>query len=237
MRKLFLLVTAMLAGAAVASASGINLSWDNCSTFGNPYEAFACNTNTGAHRLVGSFVAPAGVSMMTANEISIEIQSAGPMPSWWEFYQPGSCRQASLVPSFDFTGLIGCLDSWHGAGYGGIAAYQTLASDRRKIVAVVATDYLTAGPLSEGSEYYSFIMDINNDKTVGAGSCAGCDVTACIQLTSIRLDQPVGFGDYTLTNPVISTFALWQPALTGPGCPGVVPNRHSTWGAVKSLYR
>ena len=83
-----------------------------------------------------------------------------------------------------------------------------------------------------------------NAKTVGLGSCAGCLTPVCIVLNSvnvvagtsanIKLSGP--------TNGIDSNVATWQggagvSTLLGQGCPAATPNRNTTWGQVKSLYR
>ena len=70
-------------------------------------------------------------------------------------------------------------------------------------------------------------------------SCAGCTDGACIVLNSIQLTQPIGVGDYTISNPILRNWVQWQggaTTITG-GCPLATPTRSTTWGSVKSLYR
>ena len=64
--------------AAPACAQRINLGWNDCPS-GASYaltERFACDTNAGVHTLVGSFVAPAGITAMSANEVVIDMVTA-----------------------------------------------------------------------------------------------------------------------------------------------------------------
>jgi hypothetical protein len=86
---------------------------------------------------------------------------------------------------------------------------------------------------------------INNAKTTGTGSCAGCTDGACIVLNSVKVTQPATVHqDYTITNPLGRAYVLWQAGGANPGsgpngtgCPGATPTRNETWGSVKSLYR
>src|SRR5580765_9043149 len=98
--RFILVATApLLLGAAPAWAAGINLGWNDCPG-GATYsltQTFACNTNAGSHTLVGSFVAPAGVEMMSANEIVIDIQTGGAGLSGCWTYGTGQCRTASSL--------------------------------------------------------------------------------------------------------------------------------------------
>ena len=61
MKKSLLIAGALLiTGAAAASASGINMSWNDCGATGTQNVTFACNANAGApFSGIASFVAPA----------------------------------------------------------------------------------------------------------------------------------------------------------------------------------
>src|SRR5215471_16354519 len=89
-------VAALIVGAAPARTAGFNLGWNDCP--GGPtyalLETFACDTNLGLHSLVGSFVAPAGINAMSANEVIIDVEAGeSSVPDWWRF-GTGQCRQA-----------------------------------------------------------------------------------------------------------------------------------------------
>jgi hypothetical protein len=87
-------------------------------------------------------------------------------------------------------------------------------------------------------EYYFFKVSINNTRSTGNGSCAGCSDGACIVLNSIQVTQTAGVGDYTLTNPLTPQHIQWQGGGNiGGQCPAATPARSATWGSVKSLYR
>jgi hypothetical protein len=117
--------------------------------------------------------------------------------------------------------------------------------------------------LSPGQEYFAFSLTINHAKTVGTGSCAGCDVPAVVYLSAIAIydGEPC---EILLTNGANwsgSQWVSWQQGyptdivrgcgLSGPLCNkcafpnarlvvvpyDVTPTRHSNWGKVKSLYR
>src|SRR5947207_13699112 len=92
--------------AAPACAQRIDLGWNDCPS-GASYaftEGFACDTNAGVHTLVGSFVAPAGITAMSANEVVIDMVTASAaLADWWTF-GTSQCRpQTSLQGNFDFT--------------------------------------------------------------------------------------------------------------------------------------
>ncbi len=239
-KSLLLCVAALAISATVASAAGVNLAWNDCG--GPSNKTFACTSNTGNNFIFGSFVAPAGVSAMTANEIVIDLQSqATVIPAWWEFKNTGSCRSTALAISFDGTTAVGglCADYWAGQGAGGIGAYRTdLGANRRRVVAVGAVPQAAAGPIDADAEYFSFRLGVSNVKTVGTGSCAGCLEPVCLVLNTIKITQPVGVGDFSLSNAANSNFVTWQNGFSADGgCPAATPTRSTTWGSVKALYR
>jgi hypothetical protein len=112
---------------------------------------------------------------------------------------------------------------------------------------------VAAIPLTAGQEYYDFKMLLLNTKTVGTGSCSGCDVAAAIGLTYLEVDQVTGTGpNVIMSGPQYITdrsTAGWQcPAAFSWTCDGAgcsfdlhptcaTPALRSTWGAIKAFYR
>src|SRR2546425_117311 len=93
MKKIVLIAGMLLAaGASMASASGINLSWNDCGTFGTANQTFACNTNSGVNTLVASFIPPAGLNNFEgiASQVDITTDQAA-LPDWWA-HGSGFCR-------------------------------------------------------------------------------------------------------------------------------------------------
>jgi len=241
-------VLALLTGAAPASAAGFNLGWNDCPS-GPTYallETFACDSNEGFHTLVGSFVAPAGVNAMSANTVTIDIQTGGAsLANWWTFGS-GQCRaSASLLGTSVFTaGPFTCYDYWQGGAIGALG-WRVLPSttNRCQILGVFA---LPAGdpsiaPVAEGIEVYSFKAIINNDRSAGQGACAGCSDEACIVLNVLTIHQPEPQPpQIRLTNPETAQHVIWQGWSTADPnnqCPAVTPARSRTWGSIKALYR
>ena len=232
----FLLATSSVAGAC----GGINLSWDDCGSFGGDrLRTFECNTNVGVQPMVGSFVAPSGVDSLIAIEAVIDLCTEGhPLPEWWKYLNPGTCRQSSLAASVDFTtGPANCADFWAGRGARIFVDYQigNQGWDSARILLLVVVDRSDAGSVTPGVEYYAFKVLIDSDRTVGSPSCAGCDISACIVLNSIKLVQAGGAGSFFMASPASSYMLNWQSKILD--CPFVVPARNRTWGAVKTLYR
>ena len=247
----FILVASapLLLGVAPAWAAGIDLAWNDCP--GGPtsalLETFACDTNTGIHTMVGSFVAPAGVEMMSANEIVIDVQTGGTsLANWWKM-ATGQCRAAaSLGSSFDFTGgPFTCLDYWQGGAIGALnwSLDPFGGANRcriRGVFALPAGDArITAVP--EGTHVYSFKCNINNARSTGLGACTGCGDEACIVLNTIAINQPAPQPPRTLLqNPEFAAFVTWQGWSTpdpNNQCPEVTPARSRSWGSIKALYR
>lgn len=241
----------VLVGLAVASRGaaaqpGLNFSWNGCGAAGVPALCFACDRNDGFVEAVGSFVAPAGISQLTGNEIVIDIQtSTSPLPDWWQLHNSGSCRSSAIsmdlgIPSDTATT---CLDPFFGGvRLGEIVAYRTFttlnptpAPNRARIVMVVAVAPQDAQPLDEGVEYHSFRVRLGLTRSAGPDLCSGCATPAWLVLNSINLTQPVGVGDFLVTNAASRRDVYWQDWPYGASC--TVPTQNRTWGAIKSLYR
>lgn len=244
MKKALLLCGALLAlSASVASAAGINFSWNNCGDNGVQNKTFACTSNTLTGAIMyGSFIPPAGSAAITGMEVVIDLQSsAATLPAWWQYKYTGSCRGTALSTSVDFTsGPFECADYWAGAGQGGMTAYITpyaTAANRARLLMIYAVPQNIAAPVDETLEYYAFKATVNGSKSVGTGACAGCADPVCIVLNEVKLTQPVGVGDFRIQNPASRNFVTWQGGAVSGGCPAATPTHNTTWGSVKSLYR
>jgi hypothetical protein len=243
MRKTLLWTVSLLAACACnAHAAGLNLGWNDCPG-GATYaltRTFACNTNMGTNTMVGSFVAPAGVAMMSANEIVIDVKtSAGTFPAWWAL-GTGMCRAGSLSASFDFTpGPFTCYDYWQGGAVGAILMNAAPVGTKARIKAICALPAgdprITAVP--EGLHVYSFKANLNNARTLG-GTCPGCAAEMCIVLNQITINQSQPHpSQMPITNPAVSQHVVWQSFNGFGGCPLATPAKSQTWGSIKALYR
>ncbi len=253
MKRLLLTASVMLIALSAAStamaAAGISLAWTDCRSDGGlSNKAFACASNVGTNVLVASYVAPAGVTGLSGNELVLDlISTTSPLPAWWLLKNTGSCRQTALSTNFTAPATaLNCVDYWVGQASGGVGAYTQVApaggwsigagvmAQHARITIAIATPSLA--PLTAGTEYFSANIVVSNAKTVGTGACAGCTDPVCIVLNSINLTQAVGVGDFAVSAPVSAggNMVTWQG--TGADC-SAVPVRNTTWGAVKSLYR
>jgi hypothetical protein len=244
MKKTLLMAGALLAlTAGIASAAGgINLGWGDCG--GGPSTAsktFACTSNTLAGAImVASAVAPVPMDQLNGEESEFILQTnAAALSNWWAL-QAGGCRGTTAAAvNFDFTGgPFTCLDPWSGQAAGGMSYdFAFGAPNRARIRTIGAIPGSTS--IDDSSEYYFFKVTLLGAKSTGNGSCAGCTDGMCIVFTQLKLTQPLGVGDYTMTNPIVSQYATWQAggnSVQG-GCPGATPTQSRTWGSVKSLYR
>jgi hypothetical protein len=231
MRTACLALALLFASAgARAAPPGVNLSWDDCGGAGALNRDFACDTNEGAHFVVGSLVAPAGVSQAVRGFEAIVYVSAGStVPDWWQFINSGACRQTSATLGLDFGGMTSCSNLWLGEPTGALGLYQAVPGVGMQLGLVMALDQAEQGPLTEGVEYYLFRIAIDHANTVGPSACAGCTDTARVWLDQATIVLPLGHSDILVRDPSSRDFVLWQH--------GNVPVRSSTWGQLKQLYR
>ncbi len=243
MKRTLLMACALLglaAGVASAGGGGLNLGWSDCGGLaGSLNRTFACNTNVGTNTLVGSFIAPCCVTAAASNEIVVDLQSVGAtLPLWWAMNSPGGCRAGSLSADFNFTGgPFSCTDYWAGGAFGSISM-DPPSGNRARVKMLVTLIQHAPGPIAEGLEVYSFKMNINNAKTVGTTSCAGCPLGVCVLLNSIKIVQSASApgGSKFVTAPAVRSYATWQGGISGD-CYQATPAKNATWGLIQSLYR
>ncbi len=249
--RLLFVAILMTTAAIVSSAEGINLAWDECAGAGGPSNrSFACNTNIGIHVMVASFEPPAGITKLVGGSAVVHLGTAlRPLPSWWQFGS-GGCREGALRLDFDFLGTQGCVDTWSGAATGSLSYEAGFGGrpERARITLSWGIPEALAGLVEAGTEYYAFRLIVNNSKSVGSGSCAGCLDPACIGFTALWLYQPAGLGDHLICTPLTSNLMTWQGGPAGfcppadgpppfpPEC-GATPLVRRSWGMIKGLYR
>jgi len=256
--RLLVIVLGLAASGARAQGQGVAIRWETC--FGEgaaPFaRSFACDTNAGEERLVGSFVSLTDMSEVTGNEIVIDIctratrcppplwcentalgpcTGSAPIPAWWMFRNPGSCRMSSLTMVLTPDPEPAACPDWaYGQAVGGIGAYQIGLGGPQtaRLMMVKAVPPSSAAPIAAGAEYFSFALRIRHERTVGDGACAGCEQPMAIILNSINLTTPLAENNRRLVGPLNaadSDFVIWTPV--------PVPTRTTTWGAVKSRFR
>lgn len=243
MKKLLTLAAAALAlSATVASAQSIHLAWDDCyfaGGGGGVDKTFACNSNAGAARSIfASVIPPAGLTQYVGSVCVFDLQAAdAALPAWWQF-QAGGCRLATSLTAAPAAGVTSCLDLTDNPQFGGIDyAVGGSGPNRARLRTAYAMDAGLAGPVGTTDELTVMQISINNNRTTGAGSCAGCNIPVCLVFNSLLLDQV----DPNLPRGLVSSgeqqFVTWQGASAVTPCPAATPTQSKTWGQVKSLYR
>src|SRR5439155_2628920 len=144
---------------------------------GTMNKTFACDTNAGTELAILSVQLDTGMSGVSGMEIRISLKAAAAtLPAWWKFRAEGACRQSSLVILTSPVVAAGaCVDWGGGLQAGGLAAYNidALGPASAVIIAGSAVAPSNLANLAPGTEYIVGGVQINHDKTVGAGSCAG----------------------------------------------------------------
>jgi hypothetical protein len=240
------LVGWVIAARPAAAAEGLYLNWNDCAqgATATSNRDFACDVSTGQSELYVAFTMPQAADNVVAVEIVVDIQHANTtLADWWRLDEAG-CRQGSLGADVDFTGKTACANMWPGSpmtvgvqGYVPTEPRGAPSQARIKVAASVLPQ--DAFALDGTSMYYAARIIINNARTTGTPTCAGCDQPACLVLNSILIGRLPGStgGNYFLQTPgpADANWARWQGGV-GANC-AAVPVRNRAWGQIKSLYR
>jgi hypothetical protein len=222
-----------------ADDGDLYLAWDDCrGGGGSATKSFACNTNTGSRTVVASFRAPAGVNSLHGFDAELEVVGdiGVALPDWWRFDPPAGCRRSGFSVSGDFSGgPFGCPEFTSGGTGCVTVVYPTaggvIDQQRIRLRWSVPSVALTAG-----QEYSLLRFTINNSKTAGTGSCAGCAEPVALVLQSLRLRQSAGPDlAINITSGSASAVAYWQGVPSGFSITGVEEGAASTeWLAAPS---
>ena len=233
----------LMAGAGPAAAQyGLGLYWDGCSA--DPHEqvkTFACDTNVGAPFVLYATIAvPVDVPQLVAATVVVDVWfwHSRSVPPWWQTAL-GQCRANAIGMSFDPPSLAtaGCPDLWQQGLIMSVFAAQPHPYNPLAI-RLNGGAVLPAGQeihlLADGTELNVARIVIFHSKTTGTGSCGGCQDCAELVYLETKLQQPAGYGDYTVTNENTpgSNVAFWQEPWCIP-----VGTRNRTWGALKGFDR
>lgn len=266
-RALALLTLLLLLVPAAAGADGVNLRWDQCfGDGGAQFRDFACDTNAGSERLVGSFELPADMSEVIGLELHLHLGSSSPaLPAWWELKNVATCRASAIGFASPVTlpaGSVSCVDWAGGLAAGGVGAYQIGSQGPNHVRILMSTAVVAPGaPAVAGQEYFAFSLTISHIRTVGAGACAGCLEPVAVFFSAVNVATPVQGANVLITQGTSGDDTRWvswqhgHPIHVVQGCerrlengscfnpttffdvaPAVTATRGSTWGAVKSLY-
>jgi hypothetical protein len=235
MRKATLVSIVFIVVAAADASAQLRLTWDACGSVGVKNRDFACNTNAGSERLIGSFMPPPGITALNGQAATLYADfDNGMIPSWWTFGAAPRCRAATSMRSvFSNDGVSGaCL--WYFPERGVQGAHLPDEAPwwpgRLRIRTVAAIHAELVGPVSPDSEQYAFSLSIDHARTVGTGACAGCTTYGEFWFEELLLTQPVGVGDFTLQREWgWDAWVSWQQHPT--------PAHGPSWGRLKTLYR
>jgi hypothetical protein len=233
-----------------ARAAGLHLRWDHCWAEGSGQEnrVFACDVNSGSHRLVGSFVPSAPLTNVTSFTAVLDLTaSASALPEWWNFQATSGCRAGALsVDALADPADMRCEDLGTGLAVAGVTSYRVGVHGVETARLVLTVDLPPGGPADvwPDQEYFAFHVLISNANTVHG--CGGGHTPLCLKFSSLSLTSggPEGVTLLTGCGPDAGSDAVrWQGTPGGAtpnvgGCPALVTAaRHSSWAQVKQLYR
>ncbi len=239
-----LLLTCCGTSVDARAAEALHLTWFDCWTgaAAASQTTFSCLTNAGERQLVAGFTAGGPIDSVIGIEAVIDlIHEDATLPAWWHL-ESGGCREGALTASADLTGLDGCVDMWGGQGFALVQDYLVGmprgSPNEARIKVVVAVPSASARTLDAATAYAAVALVLDDRKTVGAGSCAGCSGSVCLVLNSILVRRlPGGTGDVFFEVPAAGdgNRVTWG-AGSGASCEAV-PVRNVTWGRIKTFYR
>ena len=237
MRKTIVACTAaaflIAVGSSIVRSEGLNLSWDDCGSFGVGNKAFSCDVNDAALTLVASFVRDDPDSAYGAGGTLIFDAAPALLPDWWKFPDnsplsnpPGACQDSgNLVhdPGEATSCEIPFVDDETVASYGWSGGSGTMATFNFTSFSTSTTEAF----LTPGVEYAYLRLILHPARTIGPEACAGCNTPMTITLTRAVLirDSP----NYQINDPAIRNVVTWD------GLP--TPVLPTTWGRIKRLYR
>ena len=86
--------------AQTSAQEGINLSWDDCGSYGVSNKQFACDTNVGADVLVVSFRVNTPLPDFIGAQAILSVRGSSALPDWWKHY-----AGFAVMPCRDTLGL------------------------------------------------------------------------------------------------------------------------------------
>ena len=231
---------ALMTAAGAAQAAGIDVGWSMCIEDGvSNSKMFGCQTNSYTNTIVPSFQPPAGITSLGQVVVTFEVcVPSGTLPAWWDFFNPGSCRQSSVQWSAPVDGM--CPSPW-----GSVPVTGSILSfgpdpgpyQYRLVAETHPVDGSGAAVDPEGV-YEALRLVIDHANTKGDGACAGCVNPLALRLAQVELEMSDGSPSITLTTRRYNDMLYWNwTGLPDVECGHPVPARTSTWGSLKSLYR
>jgi hypothetical protein len=255
MKRILITGVLLCLTASLAMAGGVNFNWNTskqCPTVQTDNWNFACDTNDVVMYMVASVTPNIAVVGFNAMDARIDGWGTGPVPAWWQAFNPGSCRGSAFTPGvIDVDPAAPCAGTastrlWTTQAYGGMGAWSYDGSGRFHTVVGFATAGNRAENLSTTTRYNAFHIAVATTNTVAVApdpdngiaaviACDGCSQGMCLELTQVGLygsgheDQLVPGMNYPITTTI-----TYQG---GPGWCIRDAARNTTWGQIKSLYR
>ncbi len=228
-----------------AAAPAMNFAWNDCTdgAAAASDKTFACDSNSGLDVAVVSFIAPEGVTqfMGIAAFFTIRQDPPGSLVPWWQIKGASACRNGAVTVSGDFSGYSACdAGSWQSPPIGGLGpqSIDYPVPGMTTFGVVLGVPLAQVVPLQAEVHYYGCRLVISHAKSVGPGSCGGCDRGMCVVLDRIRLDQPAAAGGSIPIGVPAGQMLLQYQAPSIYTCYFLAdPAKRSTWGSVKALYR
>jgi hypothetical protein len=237
-----LLCLLMLAVAVPAFAQGqLFLNFTDCNDANINRTLNCANTATGAGPVLVASMAPTAVVHAVIADLGYIDVVVGSDPvgmsAFWQFYTNGCAGAARIIFGADFTSNVNCVDVWGGQGstggqWGGATGpFPDGNRARVKWTTNVTPDLAFDVPAEK-----CYVERITLRQT-HALTCAGCADMACFVYLSEALSLISG-DSYLMTGGTGNgDFVTINDPANATRCPVPTPNRNTTWGQVKSLYR
>jgi hypothetical protein len=247
MKKTLLMCGVLLAFAAPAFAvtpNTIELSWSDCTN--GVYQtnvANTCTANTGSvGTMVAAFVPPVQLDSLVALLALVDLQTSTPgvLDPWWHMDATGcGNRKGKVSPNTVFG--ISCSDNSGGAGTAFLVYLPNILPaplNGARIKAGYSVVHDAAMIVTPDQLYYLVNIVFSKGGTLPAAQCPGCLDGACFVINQVNLSEPAPIPDFIINAGGLQNWVTYNGG-AGPNapCPQSTPNRKSTWGSVKSLYR
>ena len=228
---------------------------------------FACENETASacriFRLMPTFVSSITDNDFAGSTITIDvlIGSNPAVGQWWSLAQAG-CRVPAITNPGNITAAslptAGACRSTYPAGSStlpGIAFVPNVGTNNpvpNRIRIGSANSVNPAPTITTGERAYGMQLEFKTEGTLAdcdptvdpTPVCTdGCTTPACFVLNELSIFMAVGTNDpnpdiihYSHDGGATRNWVTYQGG-TGGNCPGATPNKPTTWGAIKALYR
>ncbi len=244
--SLVVLALAMLAAPAVPrpARAAPHLRWDACygESAARVDKTFACDTNVGFDALILSLTCSEHLENVLGFEGTLEVVPGGSsLPSWWNFLSVA--RQPAIVFDREQDAAWTRCNDFFGGGtsvfVGGMAPTASSPNRARLRFAAAVPNFAPVAVGPEMGELYLLRLRLLHRGAGGAGAGVDCPSPAGLVLQDVRIDRPLGVGDWDDVAGTGLDTDYWVTWQGGSPPDGVNPasSKSRTWGQVKALYR